>query len=90
MHTPQPNFPSVLKHRGHRQRAMSRIFLSTRSMRMDVPNRMFRVAQWTFLFTAITLVLVSYYRPLQASETASHHGAGEDGADDGGGVKAAG
>jgi len=29
--------------------------------RMDVPNRMFRVAQWTFLFTAITLVLVSYY-----------------------------
>jgi len=61
IHTPQPNFPSVLKHRGHRQRAMSRIFLSTRSMRMDVPNRMFRVAQWTFLFTAITLVLVSYY-----------------------------
>jgi hypothetical protein len=29
--------------------------------RMDVPNRMFRVCQWTFLCTAIALVLVSYY-----------------------------
>ena len=29
--------------------------------RRDVPNRMFRVCQWTFLAAAITLVAVSYY-----------------------------
>jgi hypothetical protein len=29
--------------------------------RMDVPNRILRVCQWTFLCTTIGLVLVSYY-----------------------------
>ena len=44
--------------------------------RMDVPNRMFRVCQWTFLLTAIVLVLVSYYvhtmsRPKPATQPAT-------------------
>jgi len=40
--------------------------------RMDVPNKIYRVCQWTFLWTAVALVLVSYYvhsRPKPAPAT---------------------
>jgi len=41
--------------------------------RIDVPNKMYRVCQWTFMCTAVALVLVSYYvhsRPKPGGTTA--------------------